>query len=173
VISSASVGHCLAGPVRIESAEPGMTLEIRIRELRTGRRGWSAGPKLPAQMDAALGLGETASGPPPVIEVPTGDRACYWALNPDAAIGSSRRGVRLRLSPFLGVMGMPLDLLGTQSTFPPTPCGGNMDCRELTAGATLFLPIAVAGGLFSAGDGHAAQGDGEIAGPALATRHRR
>ena len=53
--------------------------------------------------------------------------------------------MRLKLSPFLGVMGMPLDLPGPQSTFPPTPCGGNMDCCELTEGATLFLPIAVAG----------------------------
>ena len=66
---------------------------------------------------------------------------------------------------------MPLDVAGTQSTFPPTACGGNMDCRELVAGTTLFLPIAVAGGLFSTGDGHAVQGDGEIAGPALIQEH--
>jgi acetamidase/formamidase len=64
-------------------------------------------------------------------------------------------------------MGMPLDQPGIQSTFPPTRCGGNLDCRELTEGTALFLPIAVDGGLFSTGDGHAVQGDGEVAGPAL------
>ena len=62
---------------------------------------------------------------------------------------------------------MPLDQPGIQSTFPPTRCGGNLDCRELTEGTVLFLPIAVDGGLFSTGDGHAVQGDGEVAGPAL------
>jgi acetamidase/formamidase len=56
---------------------------------------------------------------------------------------------------------------GIQSTFPPTRCGGNLDCRELTEGTALFLPIAVDGALFSTGDGHALQGDGEVAGPAL------
>jgi acetamidase/formamidase len=50
---------------------------------------------------------------------------------------------------------------------PPRPTGGNIDCRELTAGSSLFLPIAVPGGLFSAGDGHAAQGDGEVAETAI------
>src|SRR5436190_4897668 len=62
---------------------------------------------------------------------------------------------------------MSLDQPGIQSTFPPTGCGGNLDCRELTEGTALFLPIAVDGALFSAGDGHAVQGDGEVAGPAL------
>jgi acetamidase/formamidase len=165
---SRDVAHCLTGPVRISGARPGMVLEIRIRALRPGRWGWSAGPTLPAQMDAALGLPASASGPPAVIKVPQGAQACYWTLDPEAALGTSRDGVRLRLHPFLGVMGMPLDVPGLQSTFPPTPCGGNMDCRALVEGTVLFLPIAVEGGLFSCGDGHAVQGDGEIAGPALA-----
>jgi acetamidase/formamidase len=52
-------------------------------------------------------------------------------------------------------------------SFPPTRCGGNLDCREPTEGTALFLPIAVDGALFSMGDGHAVQGDGEVAGPAL------
>ncbi|CAN5907207.1 acetamidase/formamidase family protein [soil metagenome] len=162
------VAHCLTGPVRIAGARPGMVLEIRIRRIRTGRWGWSAGPTLPAQMDAALGLPASASGPPAVILVPHGSDACYWTLDPETARGTNRNGVRLKLHPFLGVMGMPLDVEGAQSTFPPTPCGGNMDCRALVEGTLLFLPIAVEGGLFSCGDGHAVQGDGEIAGPALA-----
>jgi acetamidase/formamidase len=57
----------------------------------------------------------------------------------------------------MGIMGMPLDKPGIQSTFPPTPSGGNLDCKELIAGSTLFLPIALLGGLFFTGDGHAVQ----------------
>src|SRR5262249_14840085 len=67
----------------------------------------------------------------------------------------------------MGIMGMPLDQPGIQSTFPPTACGGNLDCKDLIEGSTLFLPIAVDGALFFTGDGHAVQGDGEVAGPAL------
>lgn len=59
-------------------------------------------------------------------------------------------------------MGMPPDEPGLHSTIPPRPTGGNLDCKELVEGATLYLPIAVVGGLFMVGDGHAAQGDGEV-----------
>ena len=71
------------------------------------------------------------------------------------------------LAPFLGVMGMPPDEPGVHSTGPPRRCGGNIDCKELVAGTTLYLPISVDGALFSAGDGHAAQGDGEVSGTAI------
>ena len=159
--------HGLTGPVAISGAEPGMALEIRLLRLRTGRWGWSAGPKAPAQIDSRLGLGAGPGGPPAVITVPTGDEASYWTLDPDTLIGINRGGYRIKLRPFMGIMGMPRAAAGVQSTFPPTACGGNMDCRELVAGAVLFLPIEVEGGLFSIGDGHAVQGDGEVAGPAL------
>ena len=76
-------------------------------------------------------------------------------------------GRSVRLAPFLGVLGMPPDEPGVHSTTPPRRCGGNIDCKELVAGTTLFLPIAVDGALFSAGDGHAAQGDGEVSGTAI------
>jgi len=76
-------------------------------------------------------------------------------------------GRRVRLSPFLGVMGMPPVGHGVHATSPPRPQGGNIDCKELVAGTTLFLPIPVDGALFSAGDGHAAQGDGEVSGTAI------
>jgi acetamidase/formamidase len=65
------------------------------------------------------------------------------------------------------MLGMPPDEPGVHSTGPPRPCGGNIDCKELVVGSTLFLPIPVDGALFSAGDGHAAQGDGEISGSAI------
>jgi acetamidase/formamidase len=62
----------------------------------------------------------------------------------------------------MGVLGMPPAEPGRHPTAPPRPTGGNLDCKELTAGSTLYLPIAVPGGLFSVGDGHAVQGDGEV-----------
>ena len=76
-------------------------------------------------------------------------------------------GRRVRLAPFLGVMGMPPVGHGVHSTVPPRPQGGNIDCKELVAGSTLYLPIPYDGASFSAGDGHAAQGDGEVSGTAI------
>ena len=76
-------------------------------------------------------------------------------------------GRSVRLAPFLGVMGMPPPEPGVHSTAPPRRWGGNIDCKELVAGTTLYLPIALDGARFSAGDGHAAQGDGEVSGTAI------
>ena len=82
-------------------------------------------------------------------------------------VGVDQDGRRVLLRPFLGVMGMPPDEPGTHSTIPPRRCGGNLDCKELVSGTTLYLPIEVEGALFSTGDGHAAQGDGEVSGTAI------
>jgi acetamidase/formamidase len=81
-------------------------------------------------------------------------------------------GRELDLAPFLGVLGMPPPEPGVHPTFPPRRWGGNIDCKELVAGTTLFLPIPVDGARFSAGDGHAAQGDGEVSGTAIETPAR-
>jgi acetamidase/formamidase len=78
-------------------------------------------------------------------------------------------GREVELAPFLGVMGMPPPEAGVHSTVPPRRWGGNIDCKELVAGTTLYLPIPVDRALFSAGDGHAAQGDGEVSGYAIET----
>jgi acetamidase/formamidase len=75
------------------------------------------------------------------------------------------RSVRSR--PFLGVIGMPPPEAGEHSTIPPRRWGGNIDCKELVAGTTLYLPIPVDGALVMAGDGHGAQGDGEVSGTAI------
>jgi acetamidase/formamidase len=87
-----------------------------------------------------------------------------WELEGDVGRGGGRS---VRLAPFLGVMGMPPPEPGFHSTHPPRQWGGNIDCKELVAGATLYLPIPVEGALFSTGDGHAAQGDGEVSGTAI------
>jgi acetamidase/formamidase len=75
--------------------------------------------------------------------------------------------LRVAAAPFLGVIGMPPAEPGVHSTTPPRRSGGNIDCRLLVAGTTLFLPIPVDGALLSAGDGHGAQGDGEVSGTAV------
>jgi acetamidase/formamidase len=74
---------------------------------------------------------------------------------------------RVRSAPFLGVLGMPPPEPGEHSTIPPRRWGGNIDCKELVAGTSLYLPIPADGALLMAGDGHGAQGDGEVSGTAI------
>ena len=78
--------------------------------------------------------------------------------------------VRVPMRPFCGVMGLAPGEPGEHSTIPPRAVGGNLDVRFLTAGSTLLLPIAVEGALFSVGDVHAAQGDGEVCGTGIECR---
>jgi acetamidase/formamidase len=132
-------GHALAGPIEVRGAQTGQTLAVRIDEVRPSHWGVTYG-------------GE--------------DHAVYWELR--AGIGRALDR-ELDLAPFLGVMGMPPPEPGIHSTIPPRRWGGNLDCKELVAGTTLYLPIPVDGALFSAGDGHAAQGDGEVSGTAIET----
>src|SRR5512146_1231072 len=132
-----------------------MTLEVRIVSLRVGRWGYTSAGGYPSHWNVKLGLDR-----PPTVPV-------RWALDPDTLTGRDAKGRTVALRPFLGIMGMPPDEPGRHPTGPPRACGGNIDCKELVAGSTLYLPIPVDGALFSAGDGHAVQGDGEVAGPAL------
>jgi acetamidase/formamidase len=148
-------GHALCGPIAIQGAKAGMTLEVELINIRPGSWGWvSAGYTHPR--NAELGLPAVGS-----------ERVICWQLDTDAGIATNQRGQAIRMHPFLGILGMPPAESGRHSTIPPRACGGNIDCKELVAGSRLFLPIAVDGGLFSLGDGHAVQGDGEVAGPAL------
>ncbi len=160
--------HALLGPVAIRGAEPGMTLEIRFERIRTGRWGWSAGPELPGQLDSRLGISGGTTSPDAVICLPQGRRATFWELDPERKTATNPAGFRLRLRPFMGYVGTTPDEPGIVSTFPPHACGGNMDCKELVEGSRHYLPVALPGGLLWIGDGHAIQGDGEVAGPALA-----
>jgi acetamidase/formamidase len=90
-----------------------------------------------------------------------------WDLNPDRLTGAWGR-MTTSLAPFLGVIGMPPAEPGEYSTEPPRAVGGgNIDCRELVAGSTLYLPVTVPGAMLCVGDGHAAQGDGEVSGTAI------
>lgn len=143
-------GHALCGPIFVRGAEPGMTLEVRIDEIVPGTWGWNGAGGWPHPVNDRFGLSDAPR---------TG---LLWTLDRENGVARDHKGRTVPLRPFLGVMGMPPAEPGVHSTAPPRVSGGNIDCRELIAGSRLFLPIAVPGGLFSAGDGHAAQGDGEV-----------
>lgn len=148
-------GHALCGPVAINGAKPGMTLEIQINRIRPDTWGWTSAGGFPSEVNRKLGLDQ-------------GERyRLDWTIDPDLMTAVSQFGHQIKISPFVGIMGMPPAEPGIHPTTPPRLTGGNIDCKELIAGSTLYLPIAVEGGLFSVGDGHAVQGDGEIANPAL------
>lgn len=143
-------GHALCGPIAIRNAGPGMTLAIQINEVRPGRTGYTAVGGWPHVVNDRLGVAEDGT-------------YLLWTLDPEQMTATNQFGQTITLRPFMGVMGMPPAEAGLHSTVPPRVTGGNLDCKELVAGSTLYLPIAVSGGLFSVGDGHARQGDGEVA----------
>jgi acetamidase/formamidase len=142
-------GHALCGPIAIRGAEPGMTLEIKINEILPGAWGWTTAGGWPTEVNNRLGVEKEAT-------------LFSWILDAEKMIGVNQHGHQISLRPFLGVMGMPPNEPGIHSTIPPRYCGGNLDCKELVAGSTLYLPVSVPAALFSVGDGHAAQGDGEV-----------
>ncbi|HLK16531.1 MAG TPA: acetamidase/formamidase family protein [Fimbriimonadaceae bacterium] len=142
-------GHCLMGPIAISGAEPRMTLEVRVEKVVVGEHGWTSAGGWDHRVHQRLGLTEK-------------EQMLYWKLDASKGLGVDQFGDEVSLRPFLGVMGMPVDEDGIQPTPPPRQTGGNLDCKELVPGTTLYLPIEVPGGLFSFGDGHAAQGDGEV-----------
>jgi acetamidase/formamidase len=148
-------GHALCGPIAIRGAAPGMTLAVRIEEIRPETWGWTTAAGWSSAINERLELAATE------------ERMLVWRLDPDALLGIDQYGHTVRLRPFMGVLGMPPAETGWHRTAPPRHCGGNLDCKELVAGSTLYLPIAVPLGLFSVGDGHAAQGDGEVSGTAI------
>ena len=143
-------GHALIGPVEIRGARAAQVLEVSIEDLRIGAGGVTQAGGFDTPLNERLGVdgGETVT--------------LVWSLDADSATGRSDAGHEVGLAPFLGVIGMPPDEPGIHSTAPPRRCGGNIDCKELVAGTKLLLPISVDGALLSAGDGHAAQGDGEV-----------
>jgi acetamidase/formamidase len=149
-------GHCLTGPIEVRGAQPGDMLALRLVSLRTGDWGWTAAGGRDSPVDRRLGL---AGSPPSWL---------LWELDSSAGRGRTAEGFSRPLAPFLGVMGVAPAEAGEHSTIPPrASAGGNIDCRELVAGTTLYLPVAVPGALLYLGDGHAAQGDGEVGGTAI------
>ena len=135
----------LSGPVHVDGARPGDTLRIDILSLEPGEWGWAA--VLPGE-----GLLPDDFPEPWVGTFDLRRRGTLEAAP----------GIHIPISPFLGTMGTHPDTPVSASVFPPHRGGGNIDTRHLTAGSTLWLPIWCEGALFSCGDPHAAQGDGEV-----------
>ena len=140
------------GPVLIDGAEPGDVLKISILEFGPSGWGWTA--NIP-------GFGLLADQfPDPALHL--------WQYDTDSmAPAAFGRFARVPLKPFPGVIGVAPAEPGLHSVVPPRRVGGNLDIRDLCAGSELFLPIEVPGALFSVGDTHAAQGDGEVCGTAI------
>ncbi|HYP40442.1 MAG TPA: acetamidase/formamidase family protein [Chloroflexia bacterium] len=142
-------GHALCGPVEIRGAERGMTLAIDIVDIRPGSYGATYAGGWSNDINDRLGISNQKG------------IMLAWTLDPDAMTATDQFGHTVDLHPFMGVMGLPPDEPGLHPTAPPRFCGGNIDCKELVAGTTLYLPITIPGALFSVGDGHGRQGDGE------------
>jgi len=139
------------GPIFVEGAHPGDTLEIEFLELQPAEWGWTA---------LIPGFGLLADEfPDPALKL--------WRLRDGRAEFAS--GIQIPLEPFCGEIGLAPAAPGAFSTIPPYRHGGNLDTRHLTRGAKLYLPVEVEGALFSMGDGHAAQGDGEVDQTAIET----
>ena len=142
----------VTGPIFVEGAEPGDALKVTIELFKPSGFGWTG--NIP-------GLGLLADDfKEPALNI--------WKYDA-ASLASALFGknARVPLKPFAGTIGNAPAEMGHHSVVPPRRVGGNLDIRDLAAGTTLYLPVEVAGALFSVGDTHAAQGDGEVCGTAI------
>lgn len=150
-------GHILTGPVFVESAEPGDALEVKVLSI-----------------DLPIDYGYNGcSGYVPSNCGPQANRTTIIQLDREHMTAEFLPGIVIPLKPFFGSMGVaPAAALGRVSSTPPGRHAGNIDNKELVAGSTLFIPVFVTGALFEIGDGHAAQGDGEVDQTAIETSPR-
>jgi acetamidase/formamidase len=148
-------GHALTGPVYVSGAEPGDVLQVDVLSVEPWDWGYTF-------IRAGAGLLEDELAGPYFKS---------WDMS-NRRVAVLRPGIEVPLDPFLGVMGTARAEPGQFATGPPTRTGGNVDTKQLTAGSTLWLPVEVSGALFSAGDAHGAQGDGEACGTAIETGSR-
>ncbi|WP_237152264.1 acetamidase/formamidase family protein [Oryzibacter oryziterrae] len=144
----------VTGPVYIDGAEPGDALVVHIEEFDPCGFGWTA--NIP-------GFGLLADQfTEPALKL--------WSYDKSLAPAAWSPHGKVPLKPFAGTIGVAPAAPGLHSVVPPRRVGGNLDIRDLAAGTTLYLPVEVAGALFSVGDTHAAQGDGEVCGTAIESR---
>ncbi|MGX9117243.1 acetamidase/formamidase family protein [Mesorhizobium sp. BHbsci] len=142
----------VTGPIYVEGAEPGDALKVTIEMFKPSGFGWTA--NIPGFGLLADNFSE------PALNIWT-----YDAVSLEPALFGKH--ARVPLKPFAGTIGNAPAEMGLHSVVPPRRVGGNLDIRDLAAGTTLYLPVEVAGALFSVGDTHAAQGDGEVCGTAI------
>ena len=140
--------HPLTGPIYVEAAEPGDVLAVTLHEIEVGDWGWSA---------IIPGFGFLAEDfPDPYLKT--------FRIEKGATEVAFTDGISLPIRPFAGVMGVAPSTEEMLTTIPPRANGGNMDNKHLVVGTTVYFPVLVKGALFSIGDTHAAQGDGEVCG---------
>ena len=143
--------HPLTGPVYVEGAEPGDVLKVTLHDIELGDWGWTA---------VVPGFGFLADEfPEPYLKT--------FRFEPGQAQVEVFDGVWVPLRPFPGVVAVAPDTSEELTTIPPRANGGNMDDKALTEGSVVYLPVFVEGALFSIGDAHATQGDGEVSGTAI------
>jgi len=150
-----SGNHILTGPISVKEAKVGDVLEVKILDIEM-RQDWgfnifrAYGGTLPDEFAY--------------------QRLIHVALDRDAGLATMPSGLKVPLAPFFGQLAVaPPKAYGKQNSKEPREFGGNLDCKDLTAGSTIYLPVWNDGALFSTGDGHAAQGHGEVDGTAIET----
>jgi acetamidase/formamidase len=147
--------HILTGPVAIKGAKPGHVLEVRILDVNL-RQDWGFNVIRPLAGTLQDDFHQT--------------RLMHIPLDRERNVGRLPWGLELPLAPFFGIMGVaPPPAWGRITSIVPRAHGGNLDNKELVVGATLYLPVFVDGAMFSCGDGHGAQGDGEVCITAIET----
>ena len=169
-------GHVITGPIYVEGAEPGDVLEVQILDVET---------RVPWGINNTSATGGVFAGDypgsregDPLLEIEPGTRHLIRTGVVDGReVALFTPDIHVPLRPFMGIMavapenptvGQPgVTVAGVQGSRPPGPFGGNMDVKDLSAGATLYLPVFHRGALFYTGDGHGVQGDGEVSGTAV------
>ncbi len=146
-----SLVHPLTGPVYVEGAEPGDTLAVTLIELEVLGWGWTA---------ARPGRGF-------LPDVPGEPFLKTFQLDKESGLAHFSDNISIPIKPFPGVMGVAPDTDEMLRTRPPRENGGNMDNKYMTEGTIVYFPVLVEGALFSIGDTHAAQGDGEVSGTGI------
>jgi acetamidase/formamidase len=167
-------GHILTGPIYIEGAEPGDTLAVEMLDLKT---------RVPYGINSSSSTGGVFSTNYPaakgdaIPDMPNANHLIRTGAANGRAVAFFSETIHVPLNPFFGTMAVAPDhptvgqpgvrVEGLQTSGPPGPYGGNMDFRDLKAGSTLYLPVFHPGALFSVGDPHGGQGDGEVSGNAI------
>lgn len=145
-------GHALTGPIRVRGARPGDAIRVDLLEMRIWDWGYTfVGPGWGLLQDEMPG---------PFLKI--------WDLS-DLRTAEFKAGIEVPIEPFHGILGLAPAAPGEHPTMPPRRTGGNMDTKQLVVGSSVWLPVEVEGGLFSMGDAHAAQGDGEVCITAIET----
>ena len=153
------------GPIYINGAEPGDTLEVEVVKLQPGTWGWTGIIPNFGLLSGTDELDDPDLREKPYLQI--------WKLDGENGYTEmfeddpKRPCIRIPIQPFCGEMGVAPKNPGPHSQVPPDDHGGNVDCKHMVQGSKVYFPVFVDGALFSIGDGHAAQGDGEVCGTAI------